>query len=65
MASAWVSTRQPRLGTPQFARRRAYDLRIALSLVRQGVTEFATTNTKTFAGFGFTRVWNPVERGQA
>lgn len=41
------------------ARRRAYDLRTALALLRSGVTEFATVNSKDFAGVGFKRVWNP------
>ena len=44
-----------------FARRRIYDARLALSLRRQGVTEFATANVKDFQGFGFDRVWNPLE----
>ena len=51
------------LGHPQpFARRRVYDARLALSLRRQGVTEFATANVKDFEGFGLARVWNPLER---
>ena len=50
----------PRLAHPGFARRRAYDWRIALTLLRQGVDEFATVNTKDFRGFGFRRVWNPL-----
>ena len=44
-----------------FARRRIYDARLALSLRRHGVTEFATANLKDFGGFGFHRVWNPLE----
>lgn len=44
-----------------FARRRIYDARLALSLRRQGVAELATANVKDFEGFGFKRVWNPVE----
>ena len=44
-----------------FARRRIYDARLALSLSRQGVREFATANVKAFEGFGFVRVWNPLE----
>ena len=43
-----------------FARRRAYDLRAALVLLQQGVTDFATVNAKDFQGFGFRRVWNPL-----
>jgi hypothetical protein len=44
-----------------FARRRIYDARLALSLLRQGVTAFATANVKDFEEFGFNRVWNPLE----
>ena len=49
----------PHLREKGFARRRAYDLRTALSLLRNGVTEFATVNVKDFQGIGFARVWNP------
>ncbi|MDB6072982.1 MAG: putative toxin of toxin-antitoxin system [Verrucomicrobiaceae bacterium] len=52
----------PRLGDNTFARRRAYDWRMGLSMLRQGVTEFATVNIKDFQGFGFARVWNPLKR---
>ncbi len=51
----WPSLRQR-----GFGRRRAYDLRTALSLLRNGVTEFATVNVKDFEGVGFGRVWNPL-----
>jgi toxin-antitoxin system PIN domain toxin len=44
-----------------FARRRIYDARTALSLRYQGVVEFATANVQDFEGFGFKRVWNPLE----
>jgi len=50
----------PQLREKGFARRRAYDLRTALSLRRNGVTEFATANVKDFQGSGFARVWNPL-----
>jgi len=50
----------PRLREKSLARRRAYDWRAALSMLRQGVTEFATVNVKDFEGFGFARVWNPL-----
>jgi uncharacterized protein len=50
----------PRLRTPNFARRGAFDWRMALSLIQQGVTEFATVNEKDFQGFGFENVWNPL-----
>lgn len=45
---------------PDFAYRRIYDARLALSLRAHGVTEFATANVKDFDGLGFTRVWNPL-----
>jgi toxin-antitoxin system PIN domain toxin len=44
-----------------FAFRRVYDTRSALTMVVQGVTEFATVNTKDFEGVGFRRVWSPLE----
>ena len=50
----------PKLGSGQFARRRAYDWRMALSLITQGVRRFATANVKDFEGFGFQEVWNPL-----
>jgi hypothetical protein len=50
----------PRLRGRDFARRRAYDWRAGLSLIQQGVTEFATVNLRDFQGFGFERVWNPL-----
>ena len=43
-----------------FAIRRIVDLRLGLSLVRYGVTDFATVNTKDFQGMGFVNVWNPL-----
>lgn len=43
------------------ARRRIYDTRLALTLRHHGVTELATANVKDFEGFGFARVWNPLE----
>ena len=57
-----------RLSQPNFARRRAYDWRAALSLQLQGVDEFATVNPGDFADFGFKRLWNPladVPKGRA
>ena len=43
-----------------FAIRRIVDLRLGLSLLLMGVTEFATANPKDFDRIGFTRVWNPL-----
>jgi len=50
----------PRLRGRDFVRRRAFDWRAGLSLIQQGVTEFATVNVRDFQGFGFERVWNPL-----
>ena len=44
-----------------FAFRRNVDARLALTLRHHGVNELATTNEKDFAGFGFSRVWNPLK----
>ena len=44
-----------------FARRRIFDARLALCLRACGVTSFATANVKDFQGFGFRKVWSPVE----
>jgi uncharacterized protein len=44
----------------QFAYRRIYDARLALTLRHHGVAEFATFNVKDLEGFGFARVWNPL-----
>lgn len=43
-----------------FAFRRIYDARSALTMIAQGVTHFATVNVKDFEGLGFRRVWNPL-----
>ncbi len=50
----------PKLREADFARRRAYDLRAALLLIQQGITEFATANEMDFRDCGFQRVWNPL-----
>lgn len=56
MNSVW-----PAVAGNGFARRRIYDARLALTLRHHGVREFATTNVKDFEGFGFARLWNPLE----
>lgn len=48
---------------PGFAFRRIYDARLALSLLDQGITEFATANVKDFKAMGFERVWDPTGSG--
>jgi len=45
---------------PDFAYRRLYDARLALLLLQQGVTRFATVNTKDFVQMGFEQVWDPL-----
>ena len=49
-----------RMGNPGVARRRVFDLRMALGLVRHGVTELATRNVADFEGVGFKRVFDPT-----
>ena len=43
-----------------FPRRRIIDARLALTLLRAGVKELATRNTRDFRDFGFDRVWDPT-----
>lgn len=45
---------------PDFAYRRLYDVRTALTLLDNGVTEMATVNTRDYEGLGFAKVWNPL-----
>lgn len=54
-----------RAGQPNFGRRVVFDARIALTLRHHGGTEFATRNDTHFAGFGFTRVWDPLATAPA
>ncbi len=56
MSDVWVQAEKN-----QFAFRRIIDLRLALTLLHHGVTEFATPNTKDFINLGFEKVWNPLE----
>jgi toxin-antitoxin system PIN domain toxin len=60
MDEVWRLAAQPNVG-----RRLVFDARLALTLRHQGVTQFATRNDTHFAGFGFTRVWNPLARSLA
>lgn len=46
---------------PGFGRRKIIDARLALTLLHHGVTTFITRNAKHFSGFGFERVWNPLD----
>ena len=43
-----------------FAIRRIIDARLGLSLVYNGVKQFATANVKDFKNLGFEKVWNPL-----
>jgi predicted nucleic acid-binding protein len=47
-------------GAGDFARRRIFDARLALTLRQGGVTHFATSNVKDFEDWGFEKVWNPL-----
>ena len=47
-------------GGRNFARRRVFDARLALTLRQGGVTHFATANVKDFHDWGFEKVWNPL-----
>jgi predicted nucleic acid-binding protein len=61
MGRVWAIARRPDL-----PRRALFDARIALTLRRHGVTEFATRNTSDFEDFGFAGLTNPIDasRGQ-
>ena len=48
-------------GRDPFARRRIFDVRLALTLRYHGVTQLATANLKDFQDCGFEKVWNPVK----
>jgi toxin-antitoxin system PIN domain toxin len=50
--------------TKDFAFRKIYDTRSALTMTAQGVTEFATVNVKDFERLGFRKVWNPLTAQQ-
>ena len=50
-----------RASVGSFAFRTLYDTRSALTMIAQGVTEFATVNLKDFKNVGFSRVWNPLD----
>jgi uncharacterized protein len=49
-------------GDNDFGRRCVFDARLAFTLRRAGVTQFATRNTAHFANFGFERVWDPLKQ---
>lgn len=55
MAEVWN-----RAAEAGFARRRVFDLRLALSLRRHGVRRFANRNVRDFEGLGFEHVWDPT-----
>lgn len=49
-----------RAAEPGSGRRRIFDARLGVSLVRQGVREFATRNVRDFRGVGFERLFDPL-----
>jgi uncharacterized protein len=49
-----------RAAARDFARTRIFDVRLALGLLKHGVTRFATRNTRDFAGLGFEDVFDPL-----
>ena len=49
-----------RAAATDFAYRRVFDLRMAMTLRHHGVTEFATRNRSDFRRCGFARVWDPL-----
>jgi len=58
MAEVWRHA-----GEAGFPRRRIFDVRLGLTLLAHGVTDFATANVEDFQGLGFRRVWNPLVEG--
>jgi len=44
-----------------FEFRRLYDVRTALTMIDQAVTELATVHVKDFQQLRFRRVWNPLK----
>jgi hypothetical protein len=55
MDEVWRLAARPNIG-----RRVVFVGRLALAWRHQWVTQFATRNETHFAGFGLTRVWNPL-----
>lgn len=51
-------------GRDPFARRRIFDVRLALTLRYHGVTQLATVNLKDFQDCGFEKVWNPLKQAK-
>ncbi len=49
-----------RAAAPGFARRRIHDLRLAFTLMFNGVTDFYTRNVRDFADVGFSKLENPL-----
>ena len=55
MGRVWAGAARPGV-----ARRHVFDSRLAYTLLDNGVSEFATRNTKDFEGFSFHRVFDPL-----
>lgn len=47
-----------------FPARRIFDVVLAKTLIRNGVTHFYTRNVKDFASLGFKEIINPIDRSQ-
>jgi predicted nucleic acid-binding protein len=58
MAEVWAKA-----AAPGFGRRRVFDARLAVSLLRQGVTDLATRNVRDFQGLGLAHVFDPLAEG--
>jgi len=57
MDAVWAQAEQR-----QFTFRRIIDVRLGMTLLHHGVTEFATTKEKDFGNIGFQRVRNPLKQ---
>jgi toxin-antitoxin system PIN domain toxin len=56
MDRVWVAAARP-----DVARRHVVDARLAHTLLDNGVEELATRNSRDFEGFGFRRVFDPLQ----
>jgi toxin-antitoxin system PIN domain toxin len=56
MERVWAAAARPGV-----ARRHVFDARLAHTLLDNGVEELATRNTRDFEGFGFARVFDPLQ----
>jgi predicted nucleic acid-binding protein len=61
MGGEIMKTVWKRAAEPEFAYGRVFDARLAATLRHHGVTRFASRNERDFLGFGFDRVWDPID----